>query len=405
MARRSRPRLSRGEAEERVAALRTRRVPSRSTREDLDGPMDPDIQVSGERRATKLSLLADGAEASSLWVIDFEQQIGSATVRMGGIGGVGTKPERRFQGYSRRLLEGALRWMRREGFDVSTLYGIPSFYPKFGYAEFLPDVRFTLAARDAERAAGGGGYRLVKFQPVHLRAVLRMYRANNAGRTGPTRRDPRHWEPFRKGVDYGRKAIAKVALGAKGGVAGYVVLDSEHLTATVIEVGFATPAVFPALLRAAVLRALRQRLETLVLRVPEDDAFAAWCQPLGLRKEVTWRRDGGGMVRMIRIASALGKAAGELGTRIDGAGRLTLYTNLEDVGLEWSGGRLAVGAPHRSGPKAQMPQWALAQLLYGYRGAAALAADGTLRASRGALGALAAMFPVRPHYHHLVDHF
>jgi predicted acetyltransferase len=406
MARGRRRRLTRREADERIEQLRRQRVPSRTERENLDQPVEPDLQVTGEFPARKLTLVIEGEEVASLWVIEFAQQIGSAAVRMGGIGGVGTRAEHRFQGHMRRVFEGALRWMRGEGFETSTLYGIPSFYPKFGYAQILPGVRFTLTVRDAEQVSSPAGYRLVKFKPKeHLRAVLRMYRANNAGRTGPTRRDPRHWEPFRKGASYGRKAIAKVALDAGGRPAGYVVLDSEPLSATIIEAGFEKREVFRALLHAAVRRAVGRRLEKLVLLVPEDDALAEWCQPLGLRKEVTWRPDGGGMGRMIHIPRALASVAAELGSRMRGEGCLTVRTNLDDVGLEWADGRLTVGPPHRRGPRARMPQWALAQLLYGYRSAAALAADGTLRASRKAVDALAEMFPVRPHYQHLVDHF
>jgi len=399
-----RRRLTGNEVRARIEKLRMRHAPSRTARETLDEPLDPDVQVTGGFPRYKLSLVIDGEARSSLAVTAFEQQIGSATVRMGGVGSVGTHKGHRFQGYMRRVLESALRWMRREDFDTTTLYGIPSFYPKFGFAQAFPGVQFTMAVRDAE-AAAPAGYRLVKFTPHHLRAVLRMYHANNAGRTGPTRRDPKHWEPFRKGVRYDRDAIPKVALDANGRPVGYVVLDSEHLTATVIEVGFATPAIFPDVLRAAALRAVRQRLERVTLILPEDDAFVEWCKPLGLRKEVTWRPDSGAMVRLVNIPSALRKVASELGSRMRGSGSLTIRTNLDDVGLAWSKGRLRVGPPQTTGPKARLPQWALAQLLYGYRSAEAMAADGTLRATRRALAALGEMFPVRPHFHHLVDHF
>jgi len=150
---------------------------------------------------------------------------------------------------------------------------------------------------------------------------------------------------------------------------------------------------------------VRQRLERIRLILPEDGAFVEWCKPLGLRKEMTWRPDGGGMVRMIHIPSALRKVAGELGSRTSGAGSVTLRTNVDDVGLAWSSGCLSVGPPQTSGPKARMPQWALAQLLYGCRSAEALLADGTLRATRRVTASLRAMFPVRPHFRYLADHF
>jgi len=392
------------EANARVARLRRHHVPSRSTPENLDSPVDADIRVTTELPRHKLELVVGGGAVSRLTVVDLQQQIGTQVVRMGGIAGVSTHSDHRFKGYGRRVMENSLRWMRREGFDTAMCYGIPSYYSRFGYAPAFPSVSFSIAVRDAETVEPTG-CRFVAFAPEHLKPVLRMYHRNNVTRTGPTRRDPKHWIPFRKGVHYRQKAVCKVALDKKDRPVGYFVYDASHLIATVIEVGFATMKIFPDVLRAAARRALRQRLEHIKLILPEDDAFIEFCKPLGLRKEMHYRRDGGCLVRMISIPSALRKVAAELGSRMSGAGRLTIRTNLDEVGLTWSKGKLRVGKPYQRGMQARMPQWALAQLLYGYRSAEALAATGILKGSRDAVAALARMFPVTPHFHHLVDHF
>lgn len=392
------------QAEARVARLRRGRIAILSAREDIDRPVDPQLQVATTLDRHKLSLVIEGQEVSSLKVVDFQQQIGSAVVRMGGIADVYTHKDHRFQGHARRLLESSLYWMRAEGFDTAMLYGVPSLYPKFGYAQAFPGVCFSLTVRDAERIPAGG-HRLVNFAPKHLRAVLRMYHRNNLGRTGPTRRDPKTWRPFRKGTEYGTQAVCKVALDARDRPIGYIVYDARPMRATVIEVGFAVTGVFPDMLRAAARLAMKDRLERIQFILPEDDAFMEFCQPLGLRKETTHRGNGGGQVRMINIPSALAQVASDVGPRLGGAGRLTIRTNLDDVGLAWSGGRLTVGPPRRDGPQARLPQWALAQLLYGYRSADALIADGALKASAAAAAVLSEVFPVHPHFHYLVDHF
>ena len=404
---RTRPprRLTPHQAEARIALLRKRRVAIRSTPENLDLPLDRHVEVRGEPPCHNLVLVVDGQDVSSLAVVDFRQQVGSGLVRMGGIAGVGTPGDHRFRGYGRRVMESSLRWMRAAGFETTMLYGIPSYYPKFGYAQAFPSVSFSLAARDAG-IARAGAWRFVAFRrDEHLRAVLRMYHRNVAGRTGPTRRDPKHWRPFRKGIAYNSQAICKVAIDPQGRPAGYFVYDAGHETATVIEVGFARRGVFPAILAAAGRLAARRRIEKVQLLLPEDDAFVEFCKPMGLHKEVHYRAAGGGHVRMVNIPAALTSLAAELGSRMSGRGQLTVRTNLDDVHLSWSGGRLRVGPPRRGGPQARLPQWALAQMLYGYRRAESLAAEGVVRASADAVGALAEMFPVGPHYHYLVDHF
>lgn len=397
-------RLTRRQADDRVAKLRRSRVPSMSAPEDLDLPLDPCVRVKRGGSAHQVVLYVDRHGVSCVWVSCFEQYIGGETVRMGGIGGVDTDRDHRFQGYSRRAMTSALRWMRANGFDTALLYGITSFYPKFGFAKAFPHVCTTVSVRDAETAPGPS-VRVVKFGREHLKAVLDMYHAANAGRIGPIRRAPADWRPFRKGLRFGSRAVPKVLLADGESLAGYVVLDSDPTTVSIIEAGARVPAAIPAIVRHAARLAVRRRVESIRLFLPEDHELVTYCKALGARSEVTYGRDGGAMVRMINIPSALGKVAVELARRVDGTGQLTIRTNLDSVGLAWSGGVLTVGAPGAAGPQAHMPQWALAQLLYGYVTPVSLAAHGHLVASPGASELLERLFPLRPHFHYAVDHF
>jgi predicted acetyltransferase len=147
------------------------------------------------------------------------------------------------------------------------------------------------------------------------------------------------------------------------------------------------------------------RLENIRFSLPEDDPFIEFLKPLGLRKELQYRKNNGGMVRMINIPAALRKVGQELAGRMSGPGRLNLRTNLDAVGLAWSGGKMTVGRPIAGAPSARLPQWALAQMLYGYRTASALAMTGLLKAPPRAVGTLDRMLPQAPHFHYAVDKF
>ena len=111
--------------------------------------------VEGPRRCR--ALMADGKKVSWLTVIDYRMRIGSAQVRMGGIGGVGTEQAERMKGYSRGLMEDSVRYMRDEGFDVSALFGIRDFDPKFGYAVCLRSSTITMATRQPHRTSSPTG--------------------------------------------------------------------------------------------------------------------------------------------------------------------------------------------------------------------------------------------------------
>ena len=402
---RERP-LTKAEVDRRIAALRTCSVPHRSTPENLDLPLDPRIRVDAHNGRNTLVLVVDGVDVSWATVVDFVQQIGISTVRMGGIAGVGTRDDQRFKGYSRCVMENCLRWMRKAGYHTSMLYGIPSYYPKFGYAKAFPQVRFSLAVRDAEASDGGTCFTIVPFDvDRHLEAILDMYAANHAGRTGVTRRCRETWRPFRKGLAWNSRAIVDVFEDGGGRAAGYLVFDDKHLTANVIEAGFADPSVFPAMLRRAADFAWEQRLENLQLHLPEDDLFANYCRAFGCTTQMSCSRDGGGMVRLINVGAALNAIADELSTRARGSGCVNLETNTDSASLEWTDGHLVVGQSKHQAPTVRMPQWAAAQLVYGYRHVSALSADGAIEGPADVLADLAGLFPVRAHYQLAVDHF
>jgi len=182
------------EANLRISSLSRESVMAGTEKENLDVPLDGDIQVTGELPHRKVSLMVGAQEVSWAVLVDFQQQIGDCLVRMAGLASVGTHDDHRFRGYSRRVLINWMRLARREGYDVALLFGIKGFYPKFGYAEAFPGVIHKMAVGDAERGASGG-LKFVEYRPEHHAAVLKMYHQNNAGRTGPTLRGAK-WKAF-----------------------------------------------------------------------------------------------------------------------------------------------------------------------------------------------------------------
>src|SRR5260370_31083701 len=114
----------------------------------LTGPSsESEPKITFERRPggdTCVELVVDGRSASRLFVVPFTLRIGAATVRMDGIGGVETEKDCRHRGYARRVLEATVEHMRQGDAALSMLYGIPDFYPKFGYATAGPEHAIEL---------------------------------------------------------------------------------------------------------------------------------------------------------------------------------------------------------------------------------------------------------------------
>jgi hypothetical protein len=108
---------------------------------------------------------------------------------MDGIGGVETKEAHRNRGHARRLLEAAVAHMRRGDAALTMLYGIPDFYPKFGYAPAGPDHFITLQSLSRTDPTPAG-FRVRPYTPADLPAIQRIYEQNTATAVGAAVRAP-----------------------------------------------------------------------------------------------------------------------------------------------------------------------------------------------------------------------
>ena len=118
-------------------------------------------------------------------IVPMLMRIGSAVVRMDGIGGVSTEEEFRNRGYSRRVMETAVQQMRQGDAALSTLFGIEDFYQKFGYETTGPEYTVVLPLADAAMPTRSPhGWRFRPLITDDMPAVTRLYHANTRRATG-----------------------------------------------------------------------------------------------------------------------------------------------------------------------------------------------------------------------------
>ena len=176
----------------------------------------------------------DGRPVSVVQIFDRPMRIGDCVVRMGGVGSVGTHPDSRSHGYSQAVLRDAVRYMEREGYDLSLLgAGVPSHYARAGWIHH-PTFSFQIelgaepagAPPAAEAAEEGPATAVEPFEPgQHLAEVMAVYDAFNRARTGAIVRTAEYWEsvPKWKGLDLGRSWVTR----SESRIAAYL-LGSEN---------------------------------------------------------------------------------------------------------------------------------------------------------------------------------
>lgn len=182
--------------------------------------------IPEKRGITRVALMRGDEELSRTLVVPMTIRVGRASLRMDGIGGVETPEQHRNRGYSRRVLEAAVDAMTAGDAVLSTLYGIPHFYPKYGYATLGPEYTIAPASLD-ERSDLPGGFAAREGAPGDLPALQRLYRDETACAVGPVVRDDDWWVwgKMSKALESGAGEVRVVE--RAGRVAGYAWRASE----------------------------------------------------------------------------------------------------------------------------------------------------------------------------------
>ncbi|HEU0164189.1 MAG TPA: GNAT family N-acetyltransferase [Thermomicrobiales bacterium] len=138
---------------------------------------------------TRIELLIDGTPVSWCWIVPMTLRIGRAVVRMDGIGGVGTGETKRNRGYSSRVLVAAVEEMKRGDAPLTTLYGIPDYYPRWGYATIGHEGDHRLVRLDADNVLPEGfSWRFAT--PADLPGIRALYDEQAPLATGAAVRGP-----------------------------------------------------------------------------------------------------------------------------------------------------------------------------------------------------------------------
>jgi len=373
------------------------------------------IRTLDEGRRHKRELMIDEKAVSWLWVIDYQMRIGTAEVRMAGIGGVNTEWKHRMKGYMRVLFEDTVRYMIEQGYDVSMLFGIDNFYTKFGYASCLPSHKQTVQTRDAEDAckvqSDAQAYTLSALEPQDMEAVLTLYNRNNAARTGTIVRAKEYFEKFTKGTWWGVPPDAFILKDEAGQVRAYAVLDKTDRAVNVVEAETDDDALFGPLMAVFAKRAIEKRCGEITFYRPRDHAFAEYAQRFGCKWEIDCPKDGGGMMRILNLKSTFDKVRPDLERRMAAAaghaptGRLAIETDVGAMTLSTNNGMLSLDFEPPAQADLVLSQDKLTQMLVGYRRPGDVLNDPDVRATGDAHAWLDVLFPTCQAYVWSADHF
>jgi hypothetical protein len=155
-------------------------------------------------------------------LVPFTIHIGKAMVRMDGISGLGTEAEFRYRGYASRVMEAAIETMTEGDAAIAMHYGIPDFYPRFGYATAGPE-HYILLTEEADKYPLPEGWSIRPLTKEDLPTISRIYDQAIADSVGAAVRASNAW-PWTRLADAvaGRNDdVCRVVVSPAGEVEGY----------------------------------------------------------------------------------------------------------------------------------------------------------------------------------------
>ena len=400
-------------------------VPHRDANEAHARKDEPELEIVAlDDGLLRVAVTLEGHEVSWASIIPMTMRYGVATLRMDGIGGVGTEEAYRNRGYSRRVMEAAVERMRVGPACVSMLYGSRDVYPKYGYATLGPETAVEL------RDIGGlgempAGWEVRAARIDDLAEIQAIYDASTATATGALLReeDSISWSRLRESLERD-DGECRVAVDAAGSVEGYLWRASRHWwvehwtkywAPDGLKVGEAfarSPLAADALLAGGGLWARALQQERISLTTPPDGHLGVAAM---LRNSEIWyryTRDGEFMGRVVGVEKLLHAIQPEL-TRVwaaSGSGfrGVVRFDTGEDVAwLRLDDDRVAVlgaGADEEPALRVELGPGELARLVFGGMPAAAYLAR-LPGMDPDTAEVLAALFPRRLPYIYPPDRF
>jgi len=356
-----------------------------------DIPSDPFY----DREMTKV-IEVDGKIVSHIGIVDRQIRIGSARLRMGGIGGVVTHPDYRKRNFARMLMNECIDFMRSRGFDVSMLFGIPNFYPKFGYVTSLFNHSCTL--RTEKVLSLKRRPRVEPLSEAHIPEIAPIYERATSSLNCSVVRTDEYWR----------------WLSEKSGGPSGILLSGNEDRIRVQEAFIAEDRINLAYdLLYAIARKARDELRPWIeLTIPSDSFMDKICYyelEAELRKST--RKDAGGMIRIINLLSTFRKASPALYENLQGSklrgweGSFVLGTDIGSIRISVDEGSLGVEDASGLRPDIRMPQTSLTKLLVGFQELDLVMLDRGVRVPGRLTPVLRALFPLRPSYVAPVDRF
>lgn len=348
----------------------------------------------------------DGSLIGEAFITIRPIRVGKAILRIGGIGGVCTEPSFRNQGYNKMLMKHCVKCMEQIGLDISLLDGIPNYYHRYGYAEVMPNYQVSIPSEKS--LSQKVDYTVRRFKSYDLNSISTIYQNEFSIITGTQVRSEDYWN-----WHISNSPEIMVAEDTNHTVQAYIWLKLDKKV-KIIEAGGQNVAAITSLLNFVGQEAQKRFQAEIGGHLHPQQPFARLALPRCNGSIATrYVTSGGWMGRMIHLQNPLKKLEAEFTRRLMASdfnhwsGCIQFETDLGDLLVEIEDGHFKVVQKQdkKDFSQCKLSQTTLSQMIFGYISIEDLINQQQLTVADNLIPLLAALFPNRPGYISIPDHF
>lgn len=343
-------------------------------------------------QTSRIALAGDRVVAH-FGVYGITMRIGTARVAAAGVNLVVTDPDYRKRGLMPDTIRASIGAMRENGYDLSIVCNaIANYYTRFGYVSAWPEHEALVRARDLPQEPPT--YKMKKFKPRHIRELADIFNAENSTVTGTVVRPT-----FLRTKEPG-DLLGYTWAGENGATAGYLIYDIVSNGKAIWHYDSAGDPEERLRVLASIAR--RENCEEVRFnRLPFNSVMAQKVRTINSTAELTYRPNGGWLVRIVNLRTLLEAMSGELSHRLKCSymhgwcGTLLVASGSEEIALSIDKARVEVLPDDSESPHSIRGGDALARLAIGSEAPCELIAAHNMQLTGDAPALAQVLFPAQ----------
>ena len=264
------------------------------------------------RKADLRIVKAEGKIVSMMLIIRRQVRIGRAIVNSAIVSPVATRVGHEKKGYCSAVMRDAVGYMKKQEFDLTTLWGHPWLYTHYGYSPAMVSPSVAIKPERCQPTEVKDSFTIQPYEETQAKAVTDIYHDNTVKQALAKIRNP---EPFEWKV-HSPDVEFQTVIDKKGRVIGYYSISQTAPSGrNVLEIGVANTEACKIIFNKLLDYTKEKKLAELICPMTPQHPFAQFAY--WRNAELRTRASGAGFARILNMTTLFCKMKKELESRLN----------------------------------------------------------------------------------------